>query len=252
MQSEFDSTDEAPAAARPDASRSETGGVKTRQRVIEHGEVFTPAWVVSDMLDLLPTRGARNVWATPADAAQKTFLDPTCGEGAFLVEVLERKLRRVNRHYAKSQEAWEWHAALAVSSIYGIELLEDNSERCVTNLYEVFLTHYLKRFRSSRNAGALDAAKFIISRNIMQGDALTLTQRDGAPILLSEFQPLIAGDGTRMLRRRDFDFQQMAQAQSEPTLFSSVQEEPGLVVEYEPVFWECIRNARPAHEELCR
>ena len=247
-QTKSNQADEAPAAKGPDASRSETGGVKTRRRVMEHGEVFTPAWVVSDMLDLLPTRGAKNVWATPADAAQKTFLDPTCGEGAFLVEVLERKLRRVDRHYAKDRQAWEWHAALAVGSVYGIELLEDNSERCVPNLYEVFLTHYLKRFGASRNPGALDAVKFIISRNIMQGDALTLTQRDGAPILLSEFQPVVGSDGVRMLRRRDFDFQQMAQAQSSPTLFTSVQAEPGLLVEYEPVSWERIRHARPQRE----
>lgn len=233
--------EQSPVIAELNASRSDTGGVKSRERVLLHGEVFTPPHIVDAMLNLLPSRGMKNVWAVPENGEQKRFLEPACGEGAFLVEVLNRKLSRVNRRFAKRQEDWEWHSAICVSSIYGIELLEDNAERCITNLYEVYLDHYYRRFASNKNPAALSAIKFLIGRNIMQGDALSFCRADGSPIIVSEFTPIVREDGERMLLRKDFDFQMLSER--EQNLFTLLQDEPGKVAEYEPVPWLDIERA---------
>lgn len=232
----------------PDASRAESGGVKARERVVEHGEVFTPAWAVNEMLDLLPDRGEKNVWATPQDAEQKRFLDPTCGEGAFLVEVLDRKLRRCDRYYTKDQASWEWHSSLAVSSVYGIELLEDNRAVCIENLYAVYLARYQSHYRKTPNDEALAAIRFLISTNIVQGDSLTFKRSDDTPIVVAEFKPIVSPEGVRMLRRVDYDLSQMSRAKTEPDLFTMAQEDPGLIATYEPVPWMDIVKAKPQED----
>ena len=100
--------------------------VKSKERVQKHGEVFTPVWVVKDMLNLLP----KDCWSP-----EKTFLEPACGEGAFLIEIYKRKLQNIK---AKLQDDLEWQVAIATSSIYGIELLEDNTNHCKQNLNPTF------------------------------------------------------------------------------------------------------------------
>lgn len=224
-----------------DASRVETGGVKSRDRVLLHGEVFTPPHIVNNMLNLLPAKGDKNVWAVPENEEQKRFLEPACGEGAFLVEVLDRKLRRVDRKFSKSQDDWEWHSALCVSSIYGIELLEDNAERCVANLYEVYLDHYYRHFSKCKNGETLSAIKFLIGRNIMQGNVMDYCRADGTPIVVSEFKPVIGEDRSRLLHRSDFDFQLLVSG--EHNLFTMLQDEPGKVADYHPVPWRQIEFA---------
>ena len=104
--------------------------VKSKERVQKHGEVFTPQWVVNDMLDLLPA----DVWSP-----NTTFLEPACGEGAFLKEIYKRKLQNIK---VETQSEWEWQAAIATSSIYGIELLEDNAKQCMQNLMQIFSDFY--------------------------------------------------------------------------------------------------------------
>ena len=84
--------------------------IKSRQRVREHGEVFTPAWLVKQMCDLLPPE----MWEK-----EKTFLEPCCGTGNFLVEILSRKLERCSTRE---------EALTALGSIYGMDILPDNVE----------------------------------------------------------------------------------------------------------------------------
>ena len=108
--------------------------IKSKARIQKHGEVFTPAWVVNDMLNMLP----EEVWE-----AGKTFLEPACGEGAFLIEILKRKLEKIN---TENQTEWEWLAAIATSSIYGIEILEDNTTNCRKNVLQVFNKFYDEKF----------------------------------------------------------------------------------------------------------
>ena len=135
--------------------------VKSKERVQKHGEVFTPQWVVNDMLNLLP----ENVWEM-----DKTFLEPACGEGAFLVEIYKRKLQKITTN---EQNEWEWLVAIVTSSLYGIELLEDNAKQCRLNIMTVFTELYEKQFPETMNDELIQTVQFLISRNIIQGNALT-------------------------------------------------------------------------------
>ncbi|MFN3386211.1 MAG: DNA methyltransferase, partial [Candidatus Thermochlorobacter sp.] len=106
-----------------------TQHIKSKQRVADHGEVFTPDWLVKDMLDLVKPETER------IDAR---FLEPACGTGNFLIEVLRRKLHTVEKRYAKNQYDYERYAVLALSALYGIDLLEDNAKECRRRLYQTF------------------------------------------------------------------------------------------------------------------
>lgn len=167
--------------------------VKSRQRIIDHGEVFTPPGLVNDMLDLV---------AHECERIDSRFLEPACGDGNFLAEVLRRKLLTVDKRHARNREKWERDATLAVCSLYGIDLLADNIAACRERLLKVVSDAHAARFKAPLPDTAARAAAFILSRNIVQGDALTLLTGDGRPIVLSEWSPI---NGT-MLKRRDFKF----------------------------------------------
>jgi type I restriction-modification system DNA methylase subunit len=143
--------------------------VKSRQRVADHGEVFTPRWLVDDMLDLVKGETER---------IDSRFLEPACGSGNFLVPVLERKLGAVQVKYGKSDFERRHYALFGLMCIYGIELLEDNAEECRENLAGTF-ARYLKL----KDGDAwLDAATAVLAVNIVQGDALKMTTAAGQPI----------------------------------------------------------------------
>ena len=103
--------------------------VKSKQRVADHGEVFTPAWMVEAMLDLVKDETER---------IDSRFLEPACGTGNFLVQVLRRKLTAVELKYSKSDFERQNYALLALMCIYGIELLPDNIVECRANLIRIF------------------------------------------------------------------------------------------------------------------
>lgn len=168
-------------------------GTRSRQRVIDHGEVFTPPGLVSDMLDLVQSECER---------IDSRFLEPACGTGNFLVEVLRRKLVTVTKRHAKNRQKWERDAILAISSLYGIDLLADNVLACRERLLDHAAAAHEARFKEPLPAEARQAAAFILSRNIVQGDALTLLRPDGNPIVFSEWSPI---NGS-MLKRRDFAY----------------------------------------------
>lgn len=163
--------------------------IKSRKRVADHGEVFTPAWMVDAMLDLVKDE---------AERIDSRFLEPACGSGNFLVRVLQRKLAAVELKYGESDFERRHYALLALMSIYGIELLADNIAECRANLLEIF-SDYLK-------IEALDdlyrAASFVLSRNLVDGDALTMRTRDNLPITFAEWGYL----GKGKFQRRDFRF----------------------------------------------
>src|SRR5436309_2932159 len=102
--------------------------MRSRQRVADHGEVFTPARLVDAMLDLVKDETER------IDAR---FLEPACGSGNFLVEVLQRKLAAVELKFSKSEFESHHYALLSVMCIYGIELLPDNIADCRAHMLEV-------------------------------------------------------------------------------------------------------------------
>lgn len=183
--------------------------IKSRQRIKDHGEVFTPDFIVNSMLDLVKNE---------IDRIDSRFLEPACGDGNFLAPILQKKLSIVLGKYGKSQSEFEKMALLAVSSIYGVELLEDNVKICVERLYKIFHDVYDKKYKDRCKNEFRKNIKFIIKRNILQGNALTLkTNNDKDYIIFSEWALISNG----MIKRRDFQYAELADFDpKKPTLFS--------------------------------
>lgn len=187
--------------------------IVSRQRVTDHGEVYTPKAIVNQMLDLV---------AQETERIDSRFLEPACGTGNFLTEILSRKLEIVKNRYGKSQLEFERYAILALSSIYGIDILEDNVRRCRKRLLTLFTNHYKSIFKDTANPDCIRSAKFILEKNIVWGDALTLmtVSAEPQPIVFSEWSPV---NGS-MLKRRDFSFKNLIAHESmrELPLFSDL------------------------------
>jgi len=203
-----------------------TSQIKSKQRVTQYGEVLTSKEVVNAMLDLVKTETER---------IDSRFLEPACGTGNFLAEVLERKLQVVEERYSKSQLEYERYAVLAVSSIYGIDILEDNVQECRNRLFDIFNSAYSRLYRTRAKEECRAAVRYILRRNIVHGDALSLKTvgEDPKPIVFAEWS-LANG---RMIKRRDFTYHELlAQASlAELPLFSDLGEQvfiPTPVKEY--------------------
>lgn len=181
--------------------------VKSKQRVVDHGEVFTPTWMVNDMLDLVKDESER------IDAR---VLEPACGEGAFLQEILRRKLTTVQARYSRNDFERRHYALLALMNTYGIELLADNAKICRTNLLAIF-TDFIGEDLDGTWAAA---ARAVLAINIVQADALTMTIPSGEPLTFAEWGYLGAGK----FQRRDFQYQDLTKraAFGEDTLFGSM------------------------------
>jgi hypothetical protein len=160
---------------------------RSKQRIADHGEVFTPAWMVEAMLDLVKDETQR---------IDSRVLESACGSGNFLVQVLRRKIAAVELRYANSEFERRQYSLLAVMCIYGIELLADNIEECRANLLEV-LSDYLNLADSDE---LYRGASYVISQNIVHGDALTMRTSDGGPLTFAEWGYL----GRGKFQRRDF------------------------------------------------
>lgn len=164
-----------------------TSLIRSRQRVANHGEVFTPEWLVEAMLDLVKAETER---------IDSRFLEPACGSGNFLVPILQRKLVAVELKYGKSEFEKRHFALLGLMCIYGIELLDDNIAECRANLLEVF-SEYLGL---SETDALFCAAAFILNLNIVHGDAMKMQGNAGEPVIFSEWGYL----GKGKFQRRDF------------------------------------------------
>ncbi|AAM72392.1 MAG TPA: SAM-dependent DNA methyltransferase [Chlorobaculum sp.] len=167
--------------------------VKSKQRVADHGEVFTPAWLVEAMIDLVKDETER------IDAR---FLEPACGSGNFLVPILQRKLAAVERKFGKSNFEKQHYALFAVMCTYGIELLADNIAECRANMLEIF-ADYLTLDESDE---LYRAAIYVLSQNLVHGDALKMRTSDGQPIAFAEWGYL----GKGKFQRRDFRLDSLA------------------------------------------
>ena len=163
--------------------------LRSKQRVADHGEVFTPGWMVDAMLDLVKEESER---------IDSRFLEPACGSGNFLVKILARKLAAVDVKYGKSDFERRHYALLAVMSIYGIELLADNIAECRANLLEILIAH----LQLDAADELVRAASYVLSQNLVHGDALTMRNQAGEPITFAEWGYL----GKGRYQRRDFRF----------------------------------------------
>lgn len=166
--------------------------IKSKQRVADHGEVFTPDWLVEAMLDLVKEETER---------IDSRFLEPACGSGNFLVPVLQRKLAAIELKFGKSDFEKRHYALLALMCVYGIELLPDNIRECRANLLEIF-AEYLK---IDANDNFYKAASMVLLKNLVHGDALKMRTNDDQPITFAEWGYL----GKGKYQRRDFCFRNL-------------------------------------------
>ncbi len=169
--------------------------VKSKQRVADHGEVFTPDWAVEAMLDLVREE---------TDRIDSRFLEPACGSGNFLVQVLRRKLAAVELKFGKSDFEKRHYALLGLMCIYGIELLDDNIVECRENLMETF-AEYL---RLDESDDLYEAAAYVLSQNLIHGDAVTMRTFPEEPIVFAEWGYL----GKGKFQRRDFRLDVLSQS----------------------------------------
>jgi hypothetical protein len=182
--------------------------VKSKQRVADHGEVFTPAWMVEAMLDLVKGETER---------IDSRFLEPACGGGNFLVPVLRRKLAAVELKYGQSNFERRHYALLALMCVYGIELLPDNIAECRKNLLEIF-AEYLHLDQSD---DLYRAASYVLSQNLVHGDALKMRTHGGQAITFAEWGYL----GKSRFQRRDFRYDSLTLSSTfsaEGSLFSQL------------------------------
>jgi hypothetical protein len=181
--------------------------VRSKQRAADHGEVFTPAWLVETMLDLVKAETER---------IDSRILEPACGSGNFLVPALQRKLAAVELKFGKSDFEKRQYALFGLMCVYGIELLEDNVAECRENMLEI-LGDYIGLEEQN---DLYRAAAYVLSQNIVHGDALTMLTSSGQPITFAEWGYL----GKGKFQRRDFRLDTLTQMSSfgEDTLFAGL------------------------------
>ena len=193
----------------------EDSSVISKQRVTDHGEVLTGTREVNAMLDLVKQETER---------IESRFLEPACGNGNFLAEILERKLRVVETRYGKSQLDFERNAVLAVTSIYGIDILADNVAACRARLFGIFERSYTAQFKATAKEECRAAVQYILERNIVHGDALSLKTvgKTPRPIVFSEWA---APFHNSLLKRRDYEFSELLQGGESPQQSLFIQEQ---------------------------
>jgi len=176
--------------------------IKSKQRVADHGEVYTSEREVNAMLDLVKDE-TFNI--------ESRFLEPAAGNGNFLAEVLRRKLSVVHARYCKNPSDYEKFALIALMSIYGVELLNDNAQECRQRLYDVFAKAYKSSLKKELTGDYNDTVKYVLERNILCGDALSMKREDGTPIIFSEWTFVMGS----LIKRKDFRFDELLEMSSE-------------------------------------
>ena len=183
-------------------AQEEKQQVKSKQRVVDRGEVFTAEREVNAMLDLVKQETER---------IDSRFLEPACGDGNFLAEILRRKLDVVERNYKRSQADYEKYAVLALMSMYGVDIMQDNIEECRERLFAIWNERYNKLYKSTRKK-VQAVAKYILSKNIICGNALSMMEVDGNGkdieghyVIFSEWS-FVMGNS---VKRRDFRLDQL-------------------------------------------
>ena len=183
--------------------------MKSKQRVADHGEVFTAEREVNAMLDLVKQE---------TDRIDSRFLEPACGTGNFLTEILIRKLSIVEKKYKRNQLDFERYSVVAISSMYGVDILEDNIAECRERLFNIFNKKYMKIYKKKSKDSVRDSIKFILDKNIICGDALSLKTVGSNPIPIT-FSEWAMPFGS-MIKRRDYYFETLTNDMKKDDLFS--------------------------------
>ncbi len=165
--------------------------IKSKERVAEHGEVFTSDREVNAMLDLVKSETER---------IESRFLEPACGDGNFLAEILRRKLdaaTKASKYKGRVFTAdYEKKAITALCSIYGVELLQDNVDACIKRLYDIWEKEYTKVMKAEASDAVRAVAQYILKKNILCGDTLTMLKADGTPIIFFQWD-FVKGDNIK-------------------------------------------------------
>lgn len=187
--------------------------VKSKSRVRDKGEVFTNEREVNAMLDLVKQETER---------IDSKFLEPACGTGNFLIEIIKRKLEVVKSRYKKSQWEYEKNTLIATMSIYGVDIMEDNVAECQKRLFDYIKKEYKTLFKTKINENFLEIVQFVLSKNILCGDALSMKTNDNTPIVFAEWS-FVKGS---LVQRRDFSYEQLVTQNEKGTLFGDFIEKP--------------------------
>ena len=205
--------------------------IKSRQRVAQHGEVFTNPREVNAMLDLVRDESFR---------LDSRFLEPACGDGNFLIEILRRKLSLLKD--IKSPTEWEFQSLIAVGYCYGIELLEDNAEACRLQLFTEVREQLGKK---GSTQGYEESLRYMLRKNIVCGDALTYRTAEGKPITFCEWTPIA---GSMQFSRRDFQFDFLVTQSHQYSLFDEQGEAQSFdepIQSYPPVHYTQLYKTQP-------
>lgn len=188
--------------------------IKSKERVADHGEVFTAEREVKAMCDLVKQETER---------IDSRFLEPACGDGNFLAEILSRKLDVVKRKYRRSVADYEKNAILAATSIYGVDILQDNVESCRERMFKLWNEAYSANCKKEASDAARDAARFIFEKNIVCGNALSMMcvdkqgQDTTQPITFTEWS-FVSG---AMLKRREFRLDVLLKENDDPDMYDT-------------------------------
>jgi hypothetical protein len=218
----------------PAATTYKNAQVKSKRRVAEHGEVFTNEREVNAMLDLVKEE---------AERIEARFLEPACGNGNFLAEVLKRKLNTVQTQYAESQETWEYQAVIAVSSIYGVDILEDNTVECRARLFNIFDAIYTATFQDNCSTDCRDTVLFLLDTNIIWGNALDFTNpKTNSPLVFAEWTTL----ADKQVLRKDYMFKLLVEKSVQGDLFgadgNAATQTDEFIKAYSPVHFLNLKN----------
>lgn len=181
--------------------------IKSKERVADYGEVFTGEREVNAMLDMVKPETER---------IDSRFLEPACGDGNFLAEILRRKLMVVHRKYGKNQLDYEKNAILALTSIYGVDILEDNVIECRKRLFAIWDKDYTKHWKNSCDNQCRRAAQYILDCNILCGNALNIKKNDGTPIIFAQWDFVL---GTQ-IKRQDYRLDELLEANDKQMSFN--------------------------------
>jgi len=168
--------------------------IKSKERIKDHGEVFTPDFIVNDMLKMVDNE-LLNI--------ESRFLEPACGDGNFLAPVLKSKLEVVSKRYKKSQTEFEKYSFISISSLYGIDILQDNVELCRQRLLEILKDKYTSIYKKKYNSEFLNCIQFVLKYNIINGDALSLKYVNSDSHIVFPEWSFVSGN---MVKRVDYEY----------------------------------------------
>ena len=183
----------------------DTSQIKSKERVKEFGECFTNKREVDAMLDMVKNESER---------IDSRVLEPACGTGNFIIEVLRRKLGSVKKIATPkgrknvSIPDYEKLSLLSISCIYGIDIMIDNIIECRRRLYDIWYNTFREDCRKEPDKDLCDAISFILTRNILCGNTLSMKQVNekaqdiDLPIIISEWGFVVGNQ----IQRKDYRY----------------------------------------------